>query len=100
MKHFLLFYEVVSDYEERRKPHRAAHLEHGRAAAERGDIVLGGAFANPVDGAVILFRGVSPSIAADFAAADPYVVHGLVKRWYVREWTAVVGALLNGESKI
>ena len=92
MKHFLLFYDVVPEYEERRKPFRAAHFEHARAAAARGDLVLGGAFANPIDGAVILFRSESPAAAAEFATNDPYVLNGLVKRWYVREWTTVVGA--------
>jgi uncharacterized protein YciI len=53
--------------------------------------VLGGAFANPVDGAVLLFRGDSPAAAERFAERDPYVVNRVVKRWYVREWTTVVG---------
>ena len=91
--HYLLFYHVVDGYIERRQPLRAAHLEHVQRALERGDLVLGGALANPVDQAVILFRGASPAVAQDFAAADPYVLNGLVKRWYVREWTTVVGAL-------
>ena len=90
--HYLLFYEAGPDYEERRKPFRAAHLQHGIAAVARGEIVLGGAFANPVDGAVILFRGGSPAAAEAFAKTDPYVVNGVVKRWYVREWTTVIGA--------
>ncbi len=90
--HYLLFYEAGPDYEERRKPFRAAHLQHGKAAVARGEIVLGGAFAKPVDGAVILFRGDSPAAAEAFARADPYVVNGVVKRWYVREWTTVIGA--------
>ena len=89
--HYLLFYEAEADYEERRRPFRAAHLEHARAAAGRGELVLGGAFADPVDGAVILFRGGSPAAAERFAKNDPYVTNGLVKRWYVREWTTVVG---------
>ena len=54
--------------------------------------MLGGAFANPVDGAVLLFRGDSAAAAEQFAKGDPYVANGLVKRWYVREWTTVVGA--------
>ena len=54
--------------------------------------MLGGALADPVDGAVILFRGDSPAAAEQFAKSDPYVVNGVVKRWYVREWTTVVGA--------
>jgi uncharacterized protein len=89
--HYLLFYEVVPDYAERRVPLRAAHLAHARAAWARGELVLGGALADPVDGAVLLFQGESPAAAESFAAADPYVAHGLVTRWYVREWTTVVG---------
>jgi uncharacterized protein YciI len=89
--HYLLFYEVVTDYAERRVPLRAAHLALARRAVERGELVLGGALANPLDGAVLLFRGSSPDVAAAFAAADPYVKTGLVTRWYVREWTTVVG---------
>ena len=96
--HYLLFYEAGPDYEERRKPFRAAHLQHGQAAVARGEIALGGAYANPVDGAVILFRGDSPAAAEAFAKADPYVVNGVVKRWYVREWTTVIGA--DAETKI
>jgi len=58
---------------------------------ERGELVLGGALANPIDGAVLLFRGASPAVAEAFAAADPYVLNGLVLQWRVREWTTVVG---------
>jgi len=54
-------------------------------------LILGGALANPADGAVLLFRGDSPTAAEVFAAADPYVTNGLVTRWRVREWTTVIG---------
>ncbi len=57
----------------------------------RGELVLGGAFANPVDGAVLLFRGESRGVPEAFAAADPYVLNGLVTSWWVREWSTVVG---------
>jgi uncharacterized protein len=90
--HYLLFYDVVEDYAARRMPFRAAHLEHGRQALARGGLVLGGAFANPVDGAVLLFQGDSPAVAETFARTDPYVLNGLVTNWRVREWTTVIGA--------
>jgi uncharacterized protein YciI len=90
--HFLLFYEAGSDYEERRKPYRAAHLQHARDAVARGELVLGGAYAHPADGALLLFRGDPPAAAEQFAKTDPYVVNGVVTRWFVREWTTVVGA--------
>jgi uncharacterized protein YciI len=91
--HYLLFYDTVPDYAERRLPFRPAHLAHARAAVERGELVLGGALADPVDGAVLLFRCDSPAAAEAFARTDPYVRNGLVTAWRVRAWTTVVGAL-------
>jgi uncharacterized protein YciI len=90
--HYLLLYDVVADYAERRVPFRAAHLAHAWAAVERGELILGGALAEPVDGAVLLFDCDSPAPAEAFAQADPYVQNGLVTRWRVRAWTTVVGA--------
>jgi uncharacterized protein YciI len=89
--HYLLFYEVDKDYVSRREPFRKQHLEHAWKASERGELLLAGALANPVDGAVLLFCGDSPSVAEKFAKADPYVTGGAVRRWYVRQWTTVVG---------
>lgn len=91
MKHYLLFYEVSPDYLERRAAFRSAHLALGWSAHERGELVLGGALTEPVDGAILLFRGDSPRVAEAFAEADPYVQNGLVRRWHVREWTTVIG---------
>ena len=91
--HYLLFYDVVDDYATRRVPRREAHLALARAAVARGELVLGGALDDPVDAAVLLFKGSSPEVAAGFARADPYVANGLVKSWRVRAWTTVVGPL-------
>jgi uncharacterized protein YciI len=41
---------------------------------------------------ILLFQGESPAAAQRFAAADPYVLSGLVHRWSVRPWITVVGA--------
>lgn len=89
--HYLLFYELGEDYVQRRAEFRAEHLDKAWKASDRGELLLGGALANPIDRAVLLFRGDSPKIAERFATADPYVTHGIVKRWYVREWTTVAG---------
>jgi len=89
--HYLLFYDVVPNYVTKRIPLRSAHLEHAQRAVARGELLLGGALADPVDGAVLLFTGSSAAVAAAFAEADPYVRNGLVTAWRVREWTTVVG---------
>ena len=93
MKHFLLFYEGAPEYLERRPQFRSRHLNHAWDACKRGELVVAGALADPVDGAVLMFVGEDSTGAEDFARADPYVLNGLVKRWYVREWTTVVGDL-------
>ena len=90
-KHYLLFYEVGEDYVSKRAAFRNLHLDNAWKASERGELLLGGALANPVDGAVLLFQGESPKVAEEFAKVDPYVTSGAVKRWYVREWTTVAG---------
>jgi hypothetical protein len=89
--HFLLFYEFVPDYLTRRTAHRDRHLQLAWESQQRGEMILAGPFADPVDGAVLLFKCESRSVPEHFAATDPYVAAGLVTRWYVREWNTVVG---------
>ena len=89
--HYLLMYELAPDYLERRPAFRDEHLALAWQACERGELLLGGALADPADGAVLLFQGDSPEAAERFAAGDPYVRNGLVTRWRVRPWTTVVG---------
>lgn len=89
--HYLLFYETGEDFVARRAEFRKAHLELAWAASERGELVLGGALADPANGALLLFNGDSPEVAERFARVDPYVTSGTVKRWYVRAWNTVAG---------
>ncbi len=89
--HYILLYDLVDDYVSRRAQFRDAHLKLTRQAYDRGELVLAGALADPVDGAVLVFRGPSPQAAEAFARADPYVTNRLVTRWRVRKWATVVG---------
>lgn len=90
-KHWLLFYEADDGYAERRPLHRAAHLDLVRAAVARGELLLAGPLEAPMDGSVLLFRAAKRETVEAFAVADPYVMHGVVQRWRVREWTTVMG---------
>lgn len=90
--HYLLIYDVVPDYLERRAAYRDEHLALAWKAHDEGHLLLGGALAEPVDGAILLFQGESSAVAEAFAQADPYVRNGVVTRWRVRPWTTVVGA--------
>lgn len=92
-KHFLLIYDLAEDYLERRPAFRGAHVALARVAAERGELLVGGALAEPSDQAFLLFQGETGAAAEAFATSDPYVAEGLVRRWRVRPWTTVVGPL-------
>jgi uncharacterized protein len=91
--YYLLLYDLVDQFAERRPPYRDAHLKLARAAADNGELLLGGAFADPVDGAALVFKAADQSVAERFAANDPYVTAGLVTKWTVRKWTVVVEAV-------
>lgn len=89
--HYLLLYDVVDRFVDRRAPFRDRHLALARTAHERGELLLAGAFADPADGAALLFQGDDDSAAVAFAENDPYVREGLVTSWRVRRWNVVVG---------
>ena len=82
--HFLLFYTYIPDVLERRAQFRGAHLKHAWAAKERGELVLAGALADPVDGGVLWFSAPDKTVVERFAAEYPYVKGGLVTKWVVR----------------
>jgi uncharacterized protein len=89
--HYLLMYTYVPDVLERRPQFRGAHLKHARESIARGELVLAGAFADPVDGAALFFSTPGRDPVEAFAKTDPYVTGGLVTAWKIREWTTVVG---------
>jgi uncharacterized protein YciI len=93
--HYLLFYNVGQDYVQRRAEFRKEHLKLAWESHAKGELVLGGALADPVDCAILLFKGDSPAVVERFVASDPYVRNGLVKKWYIRPWSTVVGEMAD-----
>jgi uncharacterized protein YciI len=91
MAYFALMYELVDDYLTRRAAFREQHLKMAHELKARGEIVLAGAFADPPDKALLVFRAEDRGVPESFARTDPYVINGLVKRWEVRAWTVVIG---------
>ncbi|MDQ2789107.1 MAG: hypothetical protein DLM60_20775 [Pseudonocardiales bacterium] len=87
----LLFYDYVDDIVERRAPFREAHLALVGEAHGRGLLLMAGALAEPVDGAVFVFTTDDRSVVENFVASDPYVREGLVTAWRIRPWNVVIG---------
>ena len=88
--HLVLEYTLAPDYLERRGALREEHLALARDAHERGELLLAGALPDPYDRALLVWTAPR-EVVERFAAEDPYVVHGLVTGWTVREWAVVIG---------
>ncbi len=91
MNYYALIDHLVDDYLKRRPAYRDDHLRLAREAYGRGELFLGGAFAEPADMALLVFRVPDRSAVEEFVKNDPYVINGLVKRWEIRPWTVVIG---------
>eukprot|EP00939_MAST-03C_sp_MAST-3C-sp1_P001581 g1581.t1 len=84
---FCLFYEYVSDVLEKRGEFREEHIQVAKSFMENGSLVMGGAYAEPVDGALVVFK--NRDAAESFVSKDPYVQNGLVSSHVIREWTTI-----------
>lgn len=91
VKEFVVFYEFVDDYLQRRGEHRAGHGAVVSKAIEQGHLRLAGPYSDTADGCMIIFRAHDRSVPEAFAKSDPYVTHGIVKSWKIREWRPVTG---------
>ncbi len=89
--HYILSYDYVDGYLEKRSPFRGEHIDLASKALAKGELILAGDLADPADGAVLIFSGSHPGAAEEFAKNDNYVKNGLIKNWRVRKWTTVVG---------
>ncbi len=99
MPYYALIYHVVDDYVTRRAVYREEHLRLARQAHRRGELLLGGAFSDPVDRALLVFRTPDRTTIEDFVRNDPYVKNGLVTRWEIRSWTVVIGSDETGATR-
>jgi uncharacterized protein YciI len=91
MNYYVLIYHVAEDYVSRRIPYREEHLRLAREAHSRGELILGGALADPADKALLVFRASDKATVEQFVRNDPYVSHGLIARWEIRTWSVVIG---------
>lgn len=96
MNYFALIYYLVDDYLTRRGAFRDEHLRLANILRQRQELILGGAFSDPADRALLIFKANDKNVVEDFVRQDPYVLNGLVKRWEIRPWTVVIG---NDQSK-
>jgi uncharacterized protein YciI/heme-degrading monooxygenase HmoA len=89
--YFAVLYDVVNDFVARRGAYREEHLRRVSESYARGELILGGALAEPTDRALLVFHVADKRVAEAFIESDPYVVNRLVKNWEVHPWNVVTG---------
>lgn len=89
--YYMLFYDYVDDYLERREAFREAHLAEANQARQRGELKMAGAFADRPYGAALIFDVDDIGVIERFVDGDPYVQNGVVTNWTIRPWNVVIG---------
>ena len=81
----VVFYESAADVTDKAPLYFAAHRARWREFADRGELLMIGPFDNAQeDGAMGIFT--TRQAAEEFVRGDPFVVHGVVRNWTIREW--------------
>ncbi len=81
----VVFYESAPGLAEKAPLHAAPHRARWREFAHRGELLMIGPFANAQeDGAMGIFA--TREAAEEFVRRDPFVLHGVVRNWTIREW--------------
>jgi len=80
---YVLLYESSDDVAEKAPLHFAAHRARWAEFHGRGSLLLIGPFSDQ-SGAMGVFT--TRDAAEEFATGDPFVLHGVVKSWQIREW--------------
>ena len=86
---YVLIYESPSSAREKSAQIFAAHSAYAAEFRGRrpGQLLMIGPFAVPEEnqpGAMSIFT--SREAAEEFAPSDPFVLNGVVERWYIRHW--------------
>jgi hypothetical protein len=86
---YVLFYESADDVADKAPAHVPAHQARWHEFREAGSLLLIGPFTD-LSGAMAVFT--SRAAAEEFVAGDPFILHGVIKDWYIREWMEAIAA--------
>jgi uncharacterized protein YciI len=85
---YLLIYTSADDVAEKAPLHFAAHRARWAEFRANGTLLLIGPYADQSGALAVL---TTREAAEEFARSDPFVLHGVVREWSVREWLGALG---------
>ena len=89
MPKYVLFYESADDIATKAPAHFPAHKVRLDEFHGRGVLLMVGTFGDPQnEGSMGIFA--TREAVEEFVAEDPFVLNGVVKSWFVREWNEIL----------
>ena len=89
MPKYVLLYESADDVRSKAPLHFPAHVARWKTFQDQGTLLMIGTFGNPQDeGSMAIFT--TREAAEAFARSDPFVLNGVVRRWFIREWNEAI----------
>lgn len=86
---YVLFYESADDVASKAPAHFPAHSARLDEFHSHGTLLMVGTFGNPQEeGSMAVFT--TREAAEQFARGDPFVLNGVVRNWFIREWDEVL----------
>jgi uncharacterized protein YciI len=86
---YVLFYESADDVASKAPAHFPAHEARLGEFHSQGTLLMVGTFGNPQEeGSMAVFT--TREAAEEFARGDPFVLNGVVRNWFVRDWDEVL----------
>jgi uncharacterized protein len=80
---YVVMYESADGVREKAPLHFAAHVARWKEFRERGELEMIGTFSD-LSGSMAIFT--TREAAEEFAKGDPFVLHGVVRSWQIKEW--------------
>jgi uncharacterized protein len=86
---YVLFYDSADDVASKAPAHFPAHRRRYEEFHACKTLLMLGTFGNPQqEGSMAVF--LTRNAAEEFARGDPFVLNGVVRNWYIREWNEVL----------
>ena len=86
---YVLFYESADDVLSKAPAHFPAHSARLDQFHDAGTLLMVGTFGDPQEeGSMSIFT--TREAAEAFVKDDPFVVNGVMRNWYIREWDEIL----------
>jgi uncharacterized protein len=85
---YAVIYESAEDAREKARTHFPAHKARWSEYQERGELLMIGTFSDG-SGAMGIFTTLDA--AEEFVNGDPFLIHGVIRSWQIKEWNEVLG---------